>query len=336
MDEGYSRLSEIATVMKGAVENGAVPTPEKLTIREFLGWYDYARRGGSIVNRIRNDLDKLELRTNPDFEVEWIDSIISIELHPDASGSSASGEPIDPTHRIGSLEAANRKPMSVNPNDPLSKATTRMQLHDYSRLPVMTNERTVKGIVSWQSIGTHLSLGRKCEEVQDCQEPAREIPSSTPLFNAIGDIVKYGYVLVRDEKNVITGIVTAGDISNQFMQLAGPFLLIGEIEGYLRHLIHGKFKIEEMRDASAEGQQEINGIADMTLGGYCWLLSKKDHWDRLNLNIDRKEFIKHLNDVTKIRNDVMHFDPDGLSPEHIKKLQDVAQFLASLAHMGAM
>ena len=83
MDEGYNRLSEIATVMKGAVQKGAVPTPEKLTVREFLGWYDYARRGPVIVSRIRNDLERLELRTNPDIEVVWIDSTISIELQPD-------------------------------------------------------------------------------------------------------------------------------------------------------------------------------------------------------------------------------------------------------------
>ncbi|MYD52302.1 MAG: CBS domain-containing protein [Dehalococcoidia bacterium] len=336
MDEGHARLAEIAKVMKGAVQKGAVPTPEKLTIREFLGWYDYARRGGSIVNRIRNDLDKLELRTNPDFEVEWIDSIISIELHPDVTDTPSSGDPVDPTHRIGSLEAANKRPMSVNPDDPLSRATTMMQLHDYAQLPVMINNRDVKGIVSWQSIGIRLSLGRGCEYVRDCMEPAREIPFSTPLFDAITEIVEHGYVLVRGKDRVVTGIVTAGDISNQFMQLAGPFLLIGEIEGYLRHLIHGKFKVEEMREASPAGQQDIKGIADMTLGGYCRLLSSEENWSQLSLNVDRKELVKHLDDVREIRNDVMHFDPDGLSPEHIKKLQDVAQFLAGLAHMGAM
>ena len=336
MSQGYERLSEIASKMKDAVSNGLVPTPEELTVREFLGWYEYAKRGAAIVSRIRNDLEKLDLRTNPDFEVVWIDSTISIELQPDATDAPSSSEPVDPTQRIGSLEAANRKPMSVNPTDALSKATTKMQLNDYSRLPVMTNERTVKGIISWQSIGTHLSLARKCEKVQDCQEPAREIPSDTPLFTAIGDIVKYGYVLVRDEKNVITGIVTAGDISSQFMQLAGPFLLIGEIEGYLRQLIHGKFKVQQMQQASPIGQQDIDGIADMTLGGYCRLLENNEHWDHLNLNIDRKEFVAHLDSVRRIRNDVMHFDPDGLSPEDIKKLQDFAQFLANLAHIGAL
>ena len=150
MSQGYERLSEIARTMNDAVSNGLVPTPEELTVREFLGWYEYAKRGAAIVSRIRNDLEKhhsfgasrhvLDLRTNPDFEVVWIDSTISIELQPDATDAPSSSEPVDPTQRIGSLEAANRKPMSVNPTDALSKATTKMQLNDYSRLPVMTNE----------------------------------------------------------------------------------------------------------------------------------------------------------------------------------------------------
>ena len=336
MSQGYDWLSEIAENMKDAVENGLAPTLEELTVRDFLGRYDYARRGVNIVSRIRNDLEELELRTNPDFEVAYIDSFISIELDSVVPDSPSSGEPDSPIHRIGTLEAANRKPMSVKPDDPLSRATTIMQLHDYAQLPIMTNDREVKGMISWQSIGTRLSLGQQCDYVRDCMESAKEISFNTPLFNAIKEIVEHGYVLVRREDKVITGIVTAGDISNQFMQLAGPFLLVGEIESHLRRLVHGKFTVEQMQNASPAGQQDINGIADMTLGGYCRLLANEEHWDQLELSIDRKEFIEHLNAVREIRNDVMHFDPDGLSPKDIKKLQDVARFFASLVRIGAI
>ena len=336
MDQGYSQLSEIAMKIKDAVQKGAAPTPEKLTVREILSWYDYARRGPVIVSRIRNDLERLDLRTNPDFEVVWINSTVSIELQPDATDAPYSSEPVDPTQRIGSLEEANKRPMSVSPDDSLNKATTKMQMHDYSRLPVMIGDREVKGTISWRSIGTRLSLGRKCDRVRDCMEPAKEISFDTPLSTAIKDIVEHGYVLVRGEDNSITGIVTAGDISNQFMQLAGPFLLIGEIEGYLRQLIHGKFNLEQMQQASPDGQDDINGIADLTFGGYHMLLRNKANWEQLNINIDRKEFIGYLDSARKIRNSIMHFSPDGLSPEEIKKLRDFTQFLAGLAHMGAM
>ena len=338
MSNANEWLSEIAERMKAEIASAAAATPERLTVREFVGKFGYAKRGAYIANQIRNALEKLDLRTNPDFEGVYMDSTIAIEFHSEATGSPSPGEPDSATHRIGTLEAANKKPVSVKPDDPLRKAATIMQLHDYSRLPVMTSERDVKGVISWQSIGARLALGQNCECVRDCMEPepAREIPASAPLFNAIGDIAKNEYVLVRGEDKVITGIVTSGDISNQFMQLAGPFLLIGEIEGHLRRLAHGKFTVEEMQNASPEGQGNINGLADLTLGGYCQLLGKEEHWGRLNLNIDRKEFVKHLDSVRKIRNDIMHFDPDGLVDEDVNTLEDVARFLASLVSMGAM
>ena len=330
MARGYEWLSEIAERMKAETAAAAAATPEQITVREFIGKYGYVMRGVYLVSRIRNDLEKLDLHTNPDFEGVYLGSTIAIELHSEATDSASTEGPDSATHRIGTLEAANKKPVSVNPDDLLEKATTIMRIHDYSRLPVMTGEREVKGVISWQSIGAGLSLGQKCEYVRQCMEPVREIPASTPLFNAIGGIAEHGYVLVRGEDRVITGIVTSGDISNQFMQLAGPFLFIGEIEGHLRRLAHGKFTVEEIRETLPETERPIQGLADLTLGGYYQLFGKEERWERLNLNIDRREFVKHLDSVRKIRNDIMHFNPDGLSDEDVTALKDFARFLASL------
>lgn len=330
MTRGYEWLSEIAERMKADIGRAAAPTPEQITVREFVAKFGYAKRGAYIANIIRNGLDNFGLRTNPDFERVYMGETIAVELHSEATDSASPGEPDSATHRIGTLEAANKRPVSVNPDDPLEKATTIMQIHDYSRLPVMVGAREVKGVISWQSIGRSLSLVQKCEYVRECMETVREIPASTPLFNAIGGIAEHGYVLVRGEDNLITGIVTSGDISDQFMQLAGPFLLIGEIEGHLRRLAHRKFTVEEMQNASPEGQGNIEGLANLTLGGYCRLLQNPEHWERLNLNIDRKEFVKHLDSVRKIRNDIMHFNPDGLSDEDISMLKAIARFLANL------
>ena len=226
--------------------------------------------------------------------------------------------------------------MSVAPDDPLKVATTKMQLQDFSQLPVMTGERTVKGIISWKSIGTSFSLGGVCEWVRDCMdESVEEISIDAPLFEAIGSIAKHGYLLVRGNDKAVTGIVTETDLSEQFMHLAGPFLLIGEIEGHLRQLIHGKFTVEEMQLTSeSEGERDISGSADLTFGGYCRLLQNPDYWERLNLAVDRGQFVEHLESVRKIRNDVMHFDPDGLSPEDERMLRGVARFLETLIRKG--
>ncbi len=167
------------------------------------------------------------------------------------------------------------------------------------------------------------------------EESVEEISIDAPLFEAIGSTAKHGYLLVRGKDKAVTGIVTETDVSKQFMHLAGPFLLIGEIEGHLRQLIHGKFTVEEMQLISeGEGGQGISGSADLTFGGYCRLLQNPEYWERLNLGVDRGQFVEHLESVRKIRNDVMHFDPDGLSPEDERMLRGVARFLETLIRKG--
>jgi CBS domain-containing protein len=155
--------------------------------------------------------------------------------------------PADPTYRIGKLAAANRVPASVKPDSTIAEATTLMLINNFSQLPVMQSEMTVKGVVSWESIGKRLALGLLAEKVSDCMDRAVERPSEDSLFAIIADIVQYQYVLIRGTDNRIKGIVTTSDLSLQFGQLAEPFLLIGEIEQHIRMLIEGRFSLEELK-----------------------------------------------------------------------------------------
>ncbi len=330
MHDAHDWLKKTAQKMKEDIEKGAAPEAEELTVRQFLEKFGYARRGSWIVGHIRNTMEKLNLRTQPDFEYAYIGSEISIRLNSEVADAQSLEESGDPIHQIGTLPAANNKPVSVKPDQAINAATTKMQLHDYSQLPVMTNERAVKGMISWKSIGAKLSREEPCEYVRQCMDQAEVIPIGTPLFDAIGTIAVREYVLVQDTNKVITGIVTASDLSTQFMDLAGPFLLLGEIEGHLRQLIHGKFTVEQMQLASTEGGRPVEGTADLTLGGYHQLLSNRENWEKLKLNIDRAEFTKQLDAVRNVRNDVMHFDPDGLSTEDTRTLQNFARFLRKI------
>lgn len=74
----------------------------------------------------------------------------------------------------------------------------------------------------------------------------------------------------------------------------------------------------------------MEGTADLTLGGYHQILSNRENWEKLKLNIDRAGFAEQLDAVRKIRNDVMHFDPDGLSAEDTRTLQNFARFLREI------
>jgi CBS domain-containing protein len=177
----------------------------------------------------------------------------------------------DPTFRVGRLRSANTAPISVTPNSSLGEATTKMLLNDFSQLPVINgapNATNVKGVVSWHSIGMCRTLGLSPTEVRECMEaPARIINADTSLLDAIGEIARYEYVLVKDKNNTVSGIVTASDLSVQFRELSEPFLLLNEIENYIRVLIaRGNFGEKELHNASDPkgADRPPNNLYDLT------------------------------------------------------------------------
>lgn len=320
-------------------------TRSKFTPRELLGWFGAQRRGREIVWMIGRTLKGMRLKTEPDFEYAYIDG--EIELAPleqddqvqlaqsaiDQAVPKFVGAAVeDPTYRIGKLPSANTRPTSVNPNATIGEAVTMMLLNDFSQLPVLQGERTLKGAITWQSLGTKLALGRDCNTVQDCMEEAAVISSDMSLFAAIPRIVEKGYVLVRDMQNVISGIVTTTDLSLQFRQLAEPFLLLGEIENHLRRLSNDKFSSEEVASVKdpTDVDREISDLSDLTFGEHIRLLENLERWGALGLRIDRTTFVNHLNEVKEVRNDVMHFDPDGTAPSELEKLRKFVRLLGAL------
>ena len=141
----------------------------------------------------------------------------------------------------------------------------------------------------------------------------------------------------RDDRT-ISGIVTAADFNEQFRLLAEPFLLIGEIEQGLRQVLHGKFTERELNAVRipSGSSKRVTGVADLAFGDYIRLIENEKGWAKLKIEIDRLEFVNKLNLVRQLRNDVMHFDPDGLKPEDIHFLREFAQFLKRLRDVGAI
>ena len=328
-------LETLAKQMRDDVAGGAMPSSAGLTVREFLQRFGFARRTSRHVSEIRRSLQNHGLRTNPDFVGIWVDRTVSLELIPEDGNSQALE---DPTVRVGELEAAHRPPTSVARDEEVSVATTKMALNDYSQLPVIQGKYELNGIISWKSIGVRYMIGIRPQYVRECMDVAKTVDANDPLLTAVRDISEHGYVLVRAEDNSISGIVTASDVTQQFNQLTGPFVLIGEIEGHLRNLLHGKFTLDQITEASAKsgGGNNVERVADLTFAGYCTLLGKKENWQCLGLTVDRKVFLGKLSSVREIRNDVMHFSPDGLDEEQTSELEGVAQFFRQLAQMGVV
>lgn len=357
------RVPEKLKEINSEVEAGKKPSE---TVRSFLWWFLAQRRGWRVVRDIRGALASLKLKTIPDFEYAYIDQRVSFvrvvpedesatetegvaedeqqettttgsgaEVHPEEPSVSALN---DPTYRIGKLPAANKKPLSVKPDSLIREAITLMIRSDFSQLPVMTTDREVKGMFSWKSLASRTSLGRCGERVSDFMDPHTELSSETSIFAAVQVIAEAECALIRDQTRLIAGLITTYDLALQFGQLGEPFLLLGEIENHVRNLIEGKFTLEqlvEVRDPS-DSERAVESVSDLTFGEYVRLLEKPERWDGLDLEMDRAVFTHDLTEIRRIRNDVMHFDPDGISGDDLNTLRTFSRFLARVQQLRPM
>ncbi len=334
-----------------------------VTVRTFLSWFDAQRRGYFVVARIKQQLEEAGVSTFPDFESAWIDTPIGfiltsskqalVEEDPGIDSSISTARPTDdvlvsgtettnriskdPTYRVSKLQAANQIIVSIKPDSTITQAVTLMLAGGFSQLPVMTNERDVKGTITWKSIGSRMALGASAELARDFMERHYEISSDTSIFSAIPLIVANDYVLVRGIDNRITGIITANDLSVQFRNLTEPFLLLSEIENLVRNRIGKRFSPTDLASAREPDStdRQIQNVADMTIGEYIRLLQNPERWAQLALRVDRNIFCKQLDEVRQIRNDVMHFDPDGITEDALEHLRDFANFLKQLENISS-
>jgi len=212
------------------------------------------------------------------------------------------------------------------------EVVTLMLVRDFSQLVVLNPDKEVVGLVSWKSLGSRLALGRRCRAAGDFTEKHREVGAETSVFDAIPMIVEHGCVLVRDSSGKIRGIVTASDLALKFSQFGEPFLLLEEIENQVRGLIGTKFTREQLETACDphDSSRSVESIADLRFDEYIRLLDHPDRWERLNLDIDRRMFVRGLEQISRIRGEVMHFDAAGIKEDDLAELRTFAQFLREL------
>ena len=96
--------------------------------------------------------------------------------------------------------------------------------------------------------------------------------------------------------------------------------------------MNGKFTLEMLQEAKdpSDVERRIEGLTDMTFGEYVRLLDHDDRWAKLGLRVDRKTVMERLKRVNAIRNDVMHFNPDGPDEEEMEVLRSMEHFLSRI------
>lgn len=343
------RLLYLDQLLEAAQRIANGDAPLQVSVRTMLEWFGAERRGTQISELIRATLSGFDLETRPDFESVHADALVSLvqsapakspddpppaadagpsETSPSpAAPSSAQQSAIASTFRIGTLAEARRPVISISPQRTLREAMSVMLCERISHLPVMANERSVKGLVRWKDVGRFLLLetGTDLEKpVERVMVPAVVVPIERPFLEAVSDIIEHGCVLVRDDQNRICGVVTTKDLGRQLEHLAAPFVTLGEIERGLRVLIEqGEFTVEELRRLALDpaDPREVASVADLTLGEMQRLLERDDAWQRIELPLGKRAFIDRLGGVRRLRNAVMHFDPDSPTDRERRELQ---------------
>jgi CBS domain-containing protein len=301
----------------------------EITPRELLNFFGCEKRTSGNVAYINRFLDENQLETEPNFVNCWIDGNIIIKHKKKATTKNG----IDPIQRIKILPSSNKEPLYISKDSTLKEAITIMMMHNYSQLPVMNGPRNVVGYVSWETIGYALTNGQNSPEIKYyTNSDVTKLSYETPLLDAISTIIEKGFVLVFKQDNTISGILTIADISAQFLSVTEPFILLEQIENHIRQILDKKFLVTDLKEFCKIGEieRDIEFIDDLNFGDYILIVGKPENWEKLNLSIERIPFIKQLDKIRQIRNDVMHFDPEGITKEQKEDLIKMSKFLMEL------
>ena len=312
----------------------------QISVRSFISKWGAKRRGYTYVRQISRDLEKYGLETVPPFDSGWIDNKIRIQkVQPQAEPSTANDDknlseakPDALTVlglRVGRLRSASAGVVSVRREDSLIKAQSVMLRHDYSQLAVLAGSRKVLGALSWESISKARMHAQGEIALRSCLTKAIVVDIDDDLLQLIPQIIEAGFVFVKSKQDEICGIITTADLSMEFQTLAGPFLLIGEIERKLRRIVDANFEVDVLQQIAnpAMGGRVVKTADDLTVGEYVRLFEAPERWDSLNWALDRNTFLSSLKEFNEVRNDIMHFGPDPIEPEVFGRVRNLLKWL---------
>jgi CBS domain len=309
----------------------------QLIIRDLLAVWGERVRGLEANQRISLDLDRHGLTTVPAFDVGPSDTLIEVVPlgTPGAQPPADESAPADQTTadedplsappqsklQVGFLPTARSGTNGLPSQSTLEQALALMLIGQRSQIPVIDEPYTLHGVVSYKGIGQAHAANKQqtLDNAMNCDPEVIRV--SDDLLEVAPRILEHGYALVRDADNSYCGMVTVDDLARQFLVMAGPFFLVGEIERRLRRLLNKTYAEADFRALT----NQKHGTADeLVFSQYMQLISPVVRWQKLGWNIDRQLFVAHLDIVRKVRNQIMHFHPTPMTEAeqiHLKALR---------------
>jgi CBS domain-containing protein len=297
------------------------------------------------------DLNNRGLTTRPDFRAVTLDDTVSVilttqmpsdeplviiadkqsvalEVAPQATIADDDDEVAwDHGLTIGNLPSASKTVSSVTPDATFEEAITLMIIEDYSQLAVMSGPRNLKGAVSWKSIAKARNANPDAR-LSAAIFRAAEVLYTADLISTLPLIQTREFVFVLGADRSVTGIVTLADVVEVYGQMASPFFMIGRIDQRLRRIIEAIFPLKTIIAlCDPNGERDLNGCDQLTVGDYQRILENPDCWDKLGWSLDRKLFCARLNKIAQVRNNLMHFNNDPIPADIVSMLQNFLDLL---------
>jgi restriction system protein len=319
----------------------------QLSARDLIGLWGYQRRTTDCIEAVDKGLADLDLIAEPHFTAVQLDDLVTVssaeerEPEPDGGTSgSAAKESLksledddarrDLAWRIGSVSLV-KKVITVRAQQNISVAVERMVAGEYSQLPVVDEYGRLTGVITWESMA-QAQLTRSPALVGDAMLTNPYIcREGEELFTRIDDIQWGGFLIVVDGENVVTGILTAADLSGELRNRVQPFTVLEEIERRLRRAV-STLSIDELRASFPEGDsraKKIESPHDLTLGNYSYILDDESRWTKLRWPYERSDIVDRLRKVAAYRNAIAHWDIDapGQGSDELAHAKEVLRLL---------
>ena len=155
------------------------------------------------------------------------------------------------------------------------------------------------------------------------------------IVSIISLLLEEDFVLVTDETGSVTGIVTVAEqVVTAYGEMSTPFMMIGELDRALRRLLRRNFSIDEVAAVCGGGigARKVRSFDQLTMGDYRSVLSNPAMWDRLAWPLERKTVIARLEEVSAIRNNVMHFNPDPIPPRATAQIRNLTTVIQKFSN----
>ena len=208
----------------------------------------------------------------------------------------------------------NARPLiSANSESSLKDIYTKMISNEISLIPIIDhNGKHFRGYIRQKDLFRALIddyeafINKKIDDFIVIGKELRIVNESMSLNDLMDKLNNRPSVLIRNESDKYTGIITPRVLAEFLFEYSEKFLLIEKIENNIRERIKkNNIKLHKIiNDLYNKPLPET--VNELDFGQYIIVLSKK--WEQLGLNsLSRKEFFSRLDSVRKYRNALMHF-----------------------------